>query len=484
MKQNKVFLIIGFGLIVVLFGLYFGMSRTENSNNEKDSLPTFTEVSVHDPSIIKDGDTFYTFGSHLAAAKTKDLMNWEQVADGVNNNNPLFDNVKEELFETFKWAQTETLWAPDVIQLKDGKYYMYYDACKGDSPLSALGVAVANQIEGPYKDLGIILKSGMSGTSEDGTIYNARIHPNVVDPDVFFDKDGNLWMVYGSYSGGIYILKMDTKTGLPLPNQGYGKKLLGGNHSRIEGPYIQYIPETDYYYLFLSFGGLDSLGGYNIRVARSKNPDGPYVDSEGNKMINVKADPTKPIFDDLSIEPYGVKLMGNYLFRDENNDGEGYGYVSPGHNSTYYNEKTKELFIIFHTRFPNMEEYHEVRVHQMFINDEGWPVIAPYRYAGEKLENVSEKDVVGNYLYINHGKDISAEIKESQSITLQKDGKISGDVNGIWKLTEDNQVKMRIDNSDYDGVFIRQWNPEVQKYVMTFTVLSKEGVAAWGSKTN
>lgn len=75
MKQNKVFLIIGFGLIVVLFGLYFGMSRTENSNNEKDSLPTFTEVSVHDPSIIKDGDAFYTFGSHLAAAKTKDLMN-------------------------------------------------------------------------------------------------------------------------------------------------------------------------------------------------------------------------------------------------------------------------------------------------------------------------------------------------------------------------------------------------------------------------
>ena len=51
-------------------------------------------------------------------------------------------------------------------------------------------------------------------------------------------------MVYGSYSGGIFILKMDKATGKPLPGQGYGKKLLGGNHSRIEGPYILYHPET------------------------------------------------------------------------------------------------------------------------------------------------------------------------------------------------------------------------------------------------
>ena len=54
------------------------------------------------------------------------------------------------------------------------------------------------------------------------------------------------------YSGGIFILEMDAKTGKPLPNQGYGKKLTGGNHSRIEAPYMLYSPETDYYYLYLS----------------------------------------------------------------------------------------------------------------------------------------------------------------------------------------------------------------------------------------
>ena len=78
-----------------------------------------------------------------------------------------------------------------------------------------------------------------------------------MDPCTFFDKEGRLGMVYGSYSGGIYILEMDTETGFPLPgqlNSGLGKKLLGGNHARIEGPYIMYSPDTDYYYLFLSFG--------------------------------------------------------------------------------------------------------------------------------------------------------------------------------------------------------------------------------------
>ena len=96
--------------------------------------------------------------------------------------------------------------------------------------------------------------------------------------------------------------------------------------------------------MFLSFGGLDAAGGYNIRVARSKSPDGPYYDAEGNDMTNVKADASLPLFDDKSIEPYGVKLMGNFLFDrkiGEQGTGIGTGYVSPGHNqpTTIRNEK-------------------------------------------------------------------------------------------------------------------------------------------------
>lgn len=448
--------------------------------------PVFKDASVHDPSVIKVADTFYVFGSHLAAAKTKDLMQWDQIASGVNPDNPLFENVTQELKETFTWAQSDTLWAPDVRQLRDGRFYMYYDACKGDSPRSALGIAVADRVEGPYKDLGIFLKSGMWGQpSEDGTIYDARVHPNVVDPNVFYDNDGQLWMVYGSYSGGIFILKMDDTTGKPFPGQGYGKKLLGGNHSRIEGPYILYNPETQYYYLFLSFGGLDATGGYNMRVARARRPDGPYYDADGNAMIDVKADPAKPLFDDRSIEPYGTKLMGNFLFERNVGDpgtGIGTGYVSPGHNSAYYDPATGKQFIIFHTRFPQQGEMHQIRVHQMFMNKDGWPVIAPYRYAGETAGKVKREEVIGQYKYVNHGKAISATINKSEYIRLQKDGTITGAVSGTWQRTDHDRATLTMNGSRYDGVFVRQWEPEAASYVMTFTALSKQGVAIWGSR--
>ncbi len=471
---------------VLLAGLLAGCASPIAEAPPPPATPSFRNASVHDPSVLKVDDTYYVFGSHLAAAKTKDFMQWDLVASGVSAQNPLFDDVLEELEETFDWAQTDTLWAADVIQLGDGRFYMYYNACKGDSPRSAMGVAVADQVEGPYTDQGIILKSGMWGQpSEDGTIYEPRVHPNVVDPDVFYDKDGKLWMVYGSYSGGIFILEMDEATGKPLPGQGYGKKLLGGNHSRIEGPFVLYSPEATFYYLFLSFGGLDARGAYNIRVARAERPDGPYYDAEGTDMITVKANPALPLFDDRSIEPYGVKLIGNFRLErpaGTAGTGTGIGYVSPGHNSAYHDPATGKHFLIFHTRFPQRGEQHEIRVHQMYMNQEGWPVVAPYRYAGETAGTVRREEAIGEYRYVNHGKAISAAITTSKPIQLEEDGTISGAVSGTWERTGDNVAALVVDGTRYDGVFTRQWEPEASSYVMTFSVLSKQGVALWGSK--
>lgn len=275
----------------------------------------FTNVSVHDPSIIKVGAEYYVFGSHLAAARTSDLMNWTPVADGVNNSNPLFTNVLTALQETFAWSQSNDLWAPDVVRLADGRYYFYYDSCRGDSPLSAMGVAVADSVAGPYTNRQVFLRSGMAGLSQDGvTFYDARIHPNVIDPQIFFDRNGALWMIYGSYSGGIFILAMDETTGLPEPNQGgYGRHLLGGDHAPIEGAYVIYNPQTSYYYLFVSYGGLAANGGYNIRVARAQAPDGPYFDGPGTDMSTVRGNPFQ-LFDVTPIAPHGQKLMGNFQF--------------------------------------------------------------------------------------------------------------------------------------------------------------------------
>lgn len=486
MKANKRILVTSMLSVALLIPAIPGSDTLAKDKGGKEKIPVFENASVHDPSFIEVDDQYYVFGSHLAAAKTNDLMKWKMVDSGVRDGNKLIPNVTEELKETLEWAQTDTLWAADVIQLADGKFYMYYNACKGDSPRSAMGVAVADDIEGPYEDTGIILKSGMwDEPSEDGTIYDATKHPNVVDPDVFYDEDGKLWMVYGSYSGGIFIMEMDEETGKPLPGQGYGKKLMGGNHSRIEGPAMMYSPETDYYYMFLSFGGLDAVGGYNIRVARSKSPDGPFYDAEGNDMIDVKADPNLPLFDDKSIEPYGVKVLGNNLFEKKVGDpgqDPGIGYVSPGHNTAFYDEDTKNHYLIFHSRFPERGEEHEVRVHQMHMNDKGWPVVAPSRNTNEKEAKIKRKDMAGDYQYVNHGKDISADVKTSEQITLKENGKVEGAVKGKWKYGKDNEVNLTIDGEKYNGFFLRQWDEAAQEYDTTFTALSDKGVAVWGNR--
>ena len=62
-----------------------------------------------------------------------------------------------------------------------------------------------------------------------------------------------------------------------------------------------YDANTDYYYLFVSYGTLTSNGGYQIRVFRSKTVDGEYVDMNGEY-------PQKSAMH----ENYGLKLSGNY----------------------------------------------------------------------------------------------------------------------------------------------------------------------------
>lgn len=463
-----------------------GSSATEEAAGDEGTAPAFDEVSVHDPSVILAEDEYWVFGSHLASAKSEDLVSWEQhTGDLVDLENPLFDDVTEELSETLEWAQSDTLWAADVTQLADGRYYMYYNACRGDSPRSAMGAAVADSVDGPYEDLGIILRSGHEedeGPSEDGTPYDAQTHPNVVDPHVFYDAEGELWMVYGSYSGGIFILEMDEDTGMPVEGQGYGEHLMGGNHSRIEAPYMMHDPESGYYYLLTTFGGLDPDGGYTMRVARSENPDGPFYDAAGNPMEDVASDPEEEVFDDASIEPYASTMMGNHLFLGSEEGHEDQGYVSPGHNSAYLDPDTGQMHLFFHTRFPEEAEMHQVRVHQMHFNADGWPVVAPHRYAGGAEDPVAEDEAPGDYRLITHPREISEDIVESEEITLSEDGEISGAAEGSWELTGEKDIELTVDGERHTGVVTREWDEGAQRWTQTFSVMSQDGVALWGSR--
>ena len=462
-------------LAAFLMALMLTLSLSPAACAEEADIPKAKHATVHDPSIIKAEDGYYyIYGSHMAAARSLDLIAWEMISWDANYRCTLVENVQEEMKEALKYARTTTFWAPDVIQLEDGKYYMYYCTCEGSSPLSNLGLAVSDKPEGPYKNLGVFLKSGYGG-------YDATRLPNVIDPDVFYDKEGRLWMVYGSYSGGIYILELDRATGLPLEGQTtYGKKLLGKNHARIEGPYMLYSPDTDYYYLFLSFGGLGANDGYNIRVCRSKNPDGPFVDALGQDMIQCGGKPGT-FFNDPDYEGYGVKLMGGYKFAALPTDKSKFstGFRSPGHNSAYYDAETGRYFLIFHTRFANGGETFSDRVHQMYFNEAGWPVVSPLAYAGETPAPVEASKQPGLYKILLHERDINTKEHISFTVTLEADGSITGDKTGSWACADGENVTITLEGVSYQGVMHTAADAANKYWPTCITALDESGAALW-----
>lgn len=464
----------GLGLLLSLAGLSLGgLIAAPN--------PSFTSTAtVHDPAVIKEGNTWWIFGSHMASAYSTDLMNWTQHSTVVANGNPLTPTPYTSFSEVLTWAQTNTFWAPDVFKMPDGRFYFYYCACQGSMPLSGLGLAIGDNIGGAYLNQQLLLKSGGSKAPNGTTNYNAYIHPNVVDPSMFYDKDGKFWMVYGSYSGGIFILEMDKTTGLIKPGQGtagFGKHLVGGDHSTIEGATIIYSPETDYYYLFCTYGGLGSNDGYNIRQMRSRNPDGPYYDASGKDMSTVRGN-------NASIAPWGVKVMGNWQFaRISGEPGTlSRGYKSPGGVSFYRDIGTGSYIAVLHTRFVNRGEIHEVRTFQFFLNEDGWFVSSPHRYAKEAIATASADTVTGVYKIINHGKDITGTVKTSISASLVSDGTISGGYTGTWSISGDHYATIVLGGVTYKGVFAQHWDDDCGVWVSTFSAVSSDGVSLWGSR--
>lgn len=516
---------------------------SENSNKPgldiQGEAPAFQNVSVHDPSIVKDGDTYYVFGSHIEAAKSTDLINWKTFTNGYTTpENKIYGDLSKNLAGSFAWAGENdsdskggfAVWAPDVFWNKNylnedgtkGAYMIYYSA-SSTYIRSAIGYAVSKNIEGPYEYVNTIVYSGFTkneaydanskvnkkwdntnikqlvdnGTLEgprsgwfnsNGSFANGNF-PNAIDSTLFYDKDGKLWMTYGSWSGGIFVLEIDESTGEAiypgkdgvtddgrLIDRYFGTKIAGGYGKSGEGPYVIYDKNTGYYYLYVTYGWLGADGGYNMRQFRSTSPDGPFLDAKGqNAVLPGNVDHT----------PYGNKIMGNFLFERKVGDpgtGIGVGYLSPGHNSVLQDPETGQQFLVFHSRFPQSGEYHEVRVHQMFMNKDGWPVVAPYRYSGETIEKVNRQDLIGEYKFINQGKEYSAAIHKSVFIRLNEDNTITGDVSGTWKKTSHNQAEITVDGSTYNGVFVRQWDPTSERYVLSFTALSNEGISIWGSK--
>ncbi|MDE7060827.1 MAG: glycoside hydrolase family 43 protein, partial [Lachnospiraceae bacterium] len=167
------------------------------------------------------------------------------------------------------------------------------------------------------------------------------------------------------------------------------------------------------------------------------------------------------------------------------------------HNSAFVDDDGK-IYVVYHTRFANgkggIEEAHEVRVQQLFVNEDGWLIAAPYEYSGEDLPktNLEKEQMVGEYEFIVHnpvmyygmGK-MDNEILglvDTETIQLNEDGTVTGDYTGTWSY-EDGKANMTItiDGVEYKGYFLRQANEGIHKVVTCFTAAGGN-VCIWGSQ--
>ncbi len=404
------------------------------------TLPTAgstSTVAVHDPSVFYDDVTqkYYAFGTHYAVASSADLIKWKTEA-GDNQWQKLY-GTEAYNYKGVQWpaalqssidqlqpdTTVTTTWAPDVMKIGD-TYYMYYSiTSKFGSSKSLIGRVSSKDVLGPYTDNEVfIMSEGKSG------------QPNCIDPELFYDKDGKLWMTYGSFFAGIYIKELNAD-GTFKENDGYGKLLWKGVGSGVEGPFIFYNIELDYYYLMTSDGDLNT--NYNMRVARSKNPDGPYEDITGLTM-------------DKAVRGSGNKLAGNYQFTG------GSLKVAPGHNSVI--KKDGKYLVVCHVR-DALSGGHHVEVRQLFFNEDGWPVMSPNRFGNEEKGKVTMEQAAGNYEMLLHIEATDKEIAKSKPVTLTADGKItdeSGEI-GTWSMTNDYYITLKVNNVEYKGVVAPTW---------------------------
>ena len=462
----------------------------------------------HDPSIFKDKDgTYYVFGTHISASSSKDLFDWTD--RGGEFKAALSEETRDQIRQ---WNKDDTvdwnsyLWAPDITYSEEMGKYLIYLSANGDDWKSNIVLLTADEVMGPYEYAGTVVFGGFDETTyketdapqvlgEDELPERYQINgvgnkkwgdkfPNCIDPCAFYDDDGNLWMTYGSWSGGIFMLQLDEKTGLRDYSVTYetdkhsdayfGKLIAGGKYVSGEGSYIQKI--GDYYYLFISYGGLEAKNGYNIRVYRSEKPDGPYVDEVGNT----------PYYDSYSMNynhNRGIRLFGGYRWKTMS-----VGQVSQGHNSAFVDDDGK-AYIVFHTRTTNGTEQHYVKVHQLFVNEDGWLVAAPYLTNGETLDEkgLDPSEIIGDYEVIIHRLNLNYgeyEVNTTEDISLNEDGSITGDYEGSWEAVDGTAyIRIKTEDDTYSGVALKMKIEGSSVETTVFTCLGqKTQITLWGSR--
>ena len=226
---------------------------------------------VHDPAVIKADGVFCLFstGRGIPIRSSTDLVHWKRVG-----------RVFEELpaWATEKVPGATTLWAPDILFF-NGRYHLYYSVSTFGSNRSCIGLATSPTLDSS--------RANYHWTDQGVVISSAKVDPfNAIDPNVVLDSDGAPWLSFGSFFGGVQLMRLDAKSGKPTTPVEPPIRIAARPESpAIEAPFI--VRHEGFYYLFVSFDfcckGSEST--YNVVVGRSERITGPYLDAQGKPLL-------------------------------------------------------------------------------------------------------------------------------------------------------------------------------------------------------
>jgi len=344
------------------------------------------------------------------------------------------------------------------------QFRLYYSLSCSVPRLSVIGLATATNPDGPWTEQGLVVVSKDDATTQ----------TNAIDPTVVITPGGEHWMYYGSAWDGIYVLKLNPTTGLAqnsgdkgtrIAQRGFTGPTVNGN---IEGAEIIYNAEQSKYYLFIAYDWLETK--YNVRVARSSSPQGPFLDYNGNDVNNVADD--------------GPMILAPYQFQ-----GHG-GWQGTAHCAVFADNGQ---YYMAHQGRPGIDKYFMVmHVRKIFWMENGWPVVSPERYANVPQTAVASADLAGNWEQIVLGYQVvpgyaneqtSPNFQVATNLTLNADGKINGAAANTWTYTAPWLTLNWNSGAFVDKLHVsreRDW--ENKDTTIVITGLNQFGTAIWGKK--
>lgn len=525
---------------------------------------------IQDPSVIYDEKSgyYYCFGSDNVVVRSRDLINWTDRTNYFKSpqNAPSQDIMDFDRFPSVKkWARLHgydsdpvysndendrTPLAPCIVK-NGSSYYLYYSLCKSkDANEAAIFCVKTEDLEYSVKnniwtDVGLVISTcGYNkGENKDDAGHahydeSIAVHPSVIA------ASGKLYMAYGSYfgeeslNGGICLVELNSKTGLLNENSSISKqgeeistvhgtdryhtgKLIAKpgrvpslgkkDGSMITAADIVYNSDTKYFYLFVTYG--DGQTNYNIRAARSKSVQGPYLDYLGNSMQEFAASRNNDQY------TKGLKVIGGYNFEKSSAGGASYtdvGRASTGSPCVFQSENGKWLMasqsrlfykaegkIVTGDQTAELLELSEdtasaLEIRQLLFAGGKWPLAVPEVYAGETVgETLSLSKMTGNWdviIFDNAGdpnNKSAVERNVSQVLSIVDDVAISqndiansaaikpGTVSKIGRKA----FTLVIDGVKYTVYPVEAWDWELSDGALTFTGVGENGRTIWGKKS-